>query len=148
MIRYLFAHSRAQFHPAAWALTYAVLFFGLMVPCLFVLSLTFKAFGSTGIRFDYQTTAELCGPVLFGELVRGHVKVGLGYRPEEWCFPSIGSAGFAAGGVFGAVMALRWGHPWWLEVPGWGTGVAVLYLFIGWMIRLDEKKRRGSIRFG
>ena len=66
MIRYVFAHSRVQFHPAAWALTYAVIFVGLMVPSLFVLSLIFEAFGSTGVRLDYLTNAVVYGPVLFG----------------------------------------------------------------------------------
>lgn len=148
MIRYVLAHSRVQFHPAALALLFVGMFVALMVPCVFVLSLIFKAFGSTGLSVDHETAVVVYGPVIVGEFIRGHVKYGLGYRPGEWCFPAIGIAGLAAGLVFGAAMALKWGHPLWLELLGWGMGMAALYLFVGWMIHLDEKKRRTSVRFG
>ena len=81
-------------------------------------------------------------------MVSGHVKYWLGYRPEETCFPAIAMAGLAAGGVFGAAMAMKWGQELWLEMLGWSGGVAALYLIVGWLIRLEEKKRCGSIRFG
>lgn len=146
VVGYVFAHSRVQFHPAAWALVYAVIFITLMIPCLFILSLIFEAFGSAGVTLDYETNAILYGPVLFGELVRGHVRTWLGYRPEEWCFPAIAVAGLATGGVFGTFMALRWEELPSIVPLGWGAGVAAFYLLIGWLLRLEERKHRVSVR--
>jgi len=148
-VAYVYTHSRVQFHPAAYALMYAIFFVALMTAGLFVMTMILEAFGGTGFALDHEINAIVFGPVIFGELVRGHVRTWLGYAPEAWCFPSIGIAGLAAGSVFGAAMSLRWGQPLWLEVPGWGMGVAALYLLLGWLMRQDARKRAGhaSTRF-
>ena len=143
-VAYVYAHSREQFHPAAFALMYGVCFVVAMTIAMFVLSLIFEALGTSGVSLDYEMYAVVFGPVFLAELVRGHVKLGWGRRADQWCFPSIGIAGFSGGAVFGAMMALRWGRSPWSEVFGWGLGIAALYLFIGWMIYLDEKKRIAS----
>ena len=138
---YVYSHSRAQFHPAAYALMYGAFLVAAMAIAMFVLSLIFEALGTSGVSLDYEMYAVVFGPVFLAELVRGHAKLGWGRGPDEWCFPAIGIGGFSGGAVFGAMMALRWGRSPWSEVFGWGLGVAALYLVIGWMIYLDERKR-------
>ena len=140
----MYANSRAQFHPAAYALLFATVIVALMTVVLFVLSLIFKLLGTSAVTLDYETNAAVFGPVIFGELVRGHVRHWLGYTPDRWCFPAIGIAGFSAGAVFGTSMALKWGRAPWLELLGATLGVAALYLFVGWLMSLDEKKKRAA----
>jgi hypothetical protein len=140
-VAYVYAHSREQFHPAAYALMLAAFILVAMAMSTFVLSLIFEALGSSGVSLDYETGAAIVGPIILAELVRGHVKLAWGLRPEQWCFPAVGIGGFSAGAVFGATMALKWGHSLWLQVFGWGLGFASLYLLVGWLIYLDEKKK-------
>jgi hypothetical protein len=143
---YVYAHSRVQFHPAATALLYSVMFLALMTAALFVLSLIFIAFGISGVRIDFETNAAVFGPALFGELVRGHARTLLRCRAEEWCFPAIGVAGFATGGVFGVLMTLKWGELPSLEPLWWGAAGVASYLLLGWLIRYAQRKESGSAR--
>jgi hypothetical protein len=144
-VDYAYSHSRVQFHAAVYALLYGIFMVTVMTVVLFILSALFKAFGSTGVMLDYETNAAVFGPVIFGELVRGHVKAWLRCPPEAGCLPAVGVAGLATGAIFGAAMTLKWGGPAWLELSGWSAGVAALYLLVGWLIQIEERKRRVSV---
>lgn len=138
---YVLEHSRAQFRPAALALMMAIPMVVIIEATVLVLSLFLDEARILRLPRLLETYATVFGPVLFGELVRGHIKVGLGYRPEEWCFPAVGLAGLMVGCLFGAMMALKWGRGPWLELSRWGGGMAAAYLLIAWTLYRDEKRK-------
>jgi hypothetical protein len=106
----------------------------------------FVAIGQPGLRINYETIGYLVGPLTFGELVRGHVRHWLGYYPAEYCFPAIAAGGLSAGALFGGFMMLRWAELTWVEPIIWGALGAALYLLVGWLMRLDERKKSRSVR--
>ena len=144
LVAWLYAHTRAQFHPALYALLYASFMYALMTMALLVLSLFFEALGSPGVRLDHEANAAIAGPVLFGELVRGHAKAWMDCQAEQTSLLASATGGFAAGGMFGMLMALRWGTLDALEWLLTSAGCAALYLLIAWLIDVEARKRRAS----
>ena len=131
----LYENSRPQFHAALFVLLYAAFFTGIMQAALFVISLT----PWFSFILDYTLIGILVGCFGLAELVRGHVKLWLGYAVEDWCYPAMPVGGAVAGASYAALMVLMWDMPW-LGIAICILGGAALYTLVGGMFHLQSKK--------
>lgn len=136
-LRFLFENSRPQFHTALYVLIYAGMYVALFQILLTLISLT----PWFSFVLDFELTGILVGCLCVAELVRGHVKVWLGYSPEEWCYAAMPIGGAALTVTFWAFMYLMWGRSAWYEPFVYAMAGAALYTLLGWLLHLEEKKK-------
>ena len=93
------------------------------------------------IGFEYHIIGLFVGIIGIGELVRGHARKWLHAVPEEWSVSATAAAGSTAGFTIWALTALRWGMQAWFEpIASMALG-GLFYVAIGWLIRIEERRR-------
>jgi energy-converting hydrogenase Eha subunit A len=132
---YALTHSRSQFHIALEVLFHA----SFQVAALVLAVLLLNLFGQS-LSIDFALLGYLIGPLVFGALVAGHVRL-LFPRPTA-------TSGWIVAGVFGgatvttfvAILALRDGG---LEAHLLGAAFvvgAVSFMLLHWLFMLEARK--------
>lgn len=133
IIAFLYRNTRPELHSAllvlVYAGTYAVGFAGL--------ALVFPLVGWQ-FNINFELSGYFIGCIGAGELARA-----LSKTQSNSSFLSTGIAGATTVGIFWLLMVFKWGHPMW-GVPVAATSGALLYLLLGWLQALEQRKQAGS----
>ena len=136
LFAYLYQNSRLQFHPAIYVLTCALILSFLLTIMTWALNFLFEP--PNYVNYELLGAFTVCLTV--AEFARGHVLHWLDIPAGETSFKAMAAGGAALGLTLWIVTSLKWLDPRWFELPLMIGGGTIVYLVLGFLFTVEERK--------